>query len=137
MKPETLPVPNKPTSVGDAVPGNPKRRSFIGRFLANYGLMIVALSLLASVAYASATDVRSGSGGGDGGEAAFGGIYGTIRGWITGTLGKLLAVAAFLVGMGIGVVKQSVMAIVIGIAFALVLAYGPVLIEGVFSFGLI
>ena len=123
---------SSPTAAPEA--SSPHKRPFLVRFVANYGLLIVALSLLASISFASSS---AGGGGGDNGESTFGGIYDTLKGWVTGTFGKLLALSAFAVGMGIGVVKQSVMAIVIGIAFALVLAYGPALIEGVFSYAVI
>lgn len=60
-------------------------------------------------------------------------VYDSISGWANGTLGKTLAVSALLVGLGIGVIKQSVMAAVVGVSAALVAGYGPDVIDGVVS----
>ena len=57
---------------------------------------------------------------GDGGKE-FEAVYEMIEGWATGTLGKIIALAALIVGIGFGLVRQSVIAAVIGIAMALVL----------------
>jgi len=67
-------------------------------------------------------------------DATFSTIYTTVSGWATGSLGKLFAVAAFIIGMGIGLVKQSAMAVVLGIAFALIMAYGPGIIDQIVTF---
>lgn len=70
------------------------------------------------------------------GGTEFDAMFAMIKGWTEGTLGKLLAVSAFLIGMGMGIVKQSIMAIVLGIGFALALAYAPGIIEAVFTFAI-
>lgn len=67
-------------------------------------------------------------------DTTFTAIYTTISGWATGSLGKLFALAAFIVGMGIGLVKQSAMAIVLGLAFALIMFYGPGVIDSLVTF---
>jgi conjugal transfer pilus assembly protein TraA len=61
-------------------------------------------------------------------------MYGMVKDWTEGTLGKLLAVSAFLIGMGMGIVRQSILAIVLGIGFALALAYTPNIIDAIFTF---
>ena len=61
---------------------------------------------------------------GDGGQE-FEAVYEMIEGWATGTLGKIIALAALIVGIGFGLVRQSVIAAVIGISMALVLNFGP------------
>lgn len=83
---------------------------------------LIALALVSSAAVA-------GTGG-----TEFDAMYTMVRDWTEGTLGKLLAVAAFLIGMGMGIVKQSIIAIVLGIGFALALAYAPGIIDAVFTF---
>ena len=93
-------------------------------FVSEYGLLILLLCLVSATAFA----------GTDGAE--FQDIYDKIRNWLEGTLGKVIAVAAFGVGMGIGIVKQSLMALAIGIGFAAVLAYAPKIIDAVFSFAI-
>lgn len=67
-------------------------------------------------------------------DTTFDAVYNTVAGWATGSLGKLFAVAAFIIGMGIGLVKQSAMAIVLGLAFALIMFYGPGIIDSLVSF---
>ena len=68
-------------------------------------------------------------------DTTFDSIYTTVKGWAEGSLGKLLAVSAFIIGMGIGLVRQSVMAIVLGLAFALIMFYGPAIMESIVTFG--
>ncbi|MHB8742094.1 MAG: TraA family conjugative transfer protein [Sulfuricaulis sp.] len=92
--------------------------------IARYGLLVATLMVLAGTATA-------GTGG-----TTFDTIYTTVRGWAEGTLGKLLAVSAFIIGMGIGIVRQSVLAIVLGLAFAVSLAYAPAVIDSIFTFAL-
>ena len=70
---------------------------------------------------------------GSGGETEFGEIYTQLEDWAKGTLGKVLAMAMFIVGIGMGIVRQSVMAAVTGIGGALVLSYGPTVIGGIFT----
>lgn len=68
------------------------------------------------------------------GGTEFDAMFTMIKDWTEGSLGKLLAVSAFLIGMGMGIVRQSIIAIVLGIGFALALAYTPAIIEAVFTF---
>jgi len=89
-----------------------------GAFLKRYGLFSLFLLTLSAASMA-------------GTDTTFDGIYDLIVGWATGSLGKLFAVAAFVVGMGIGLVRQSVMAIVIGIGVGLVMFYGPGIIDSI------
>ena len=67
------------------------------------------------------------------GDTDFNTIVTKFTDWATGSLGKAIAIGSFLVGMGIGVVRQSVMAAVLGIAMALVMYNGPTIIESVFT----
>ena len=92
--------------------------------ISRYGLLVATLMMVATTASAGA------------GGTTFDTIYTTVRGWAEGTLGKLLAVSAFLIGMGIGIVRQSVLAIVLGLAFAVSLAYAPAVIDSIFTFAL-
>ena len=50
---------------------------------------------------------------GDGGTE-FDAVYDMLEGWATGTLGKIIALSALIVGIGFGLVRQSVIAAVIG-----------------------
>lgn len=49
---------------------------------------------------------------------------------LTGSLGKTLALSALAAGLGIGVVKQSVMSVVVGTAIALAASVGPGVLTG-------
>lgn len=66
-------------------------------------------------------------------DTTFSSIYDTLKSWAEGTLGKVVAISMFMVGLAAGIVRQSVMAVVAGLAAALVMAYGPGVIEGMFS----
>lgn len=83
------------------------------------------LALAAGAVYAA--------GAGGGADDAFADVYDLLVSWTTGTLGKIIAVGALLVGIGFGLVRQSVVAAVIGIAMSLVLSYGPDVIDGIFG----
>lgn len=52
-------------------------------------------------------------------------VYDQLTGWANGTLGKVLGIAALLVGLGVGVIKQPVIAAVVGTFMALTAGFGP------------
>ena len=81
-----------------------------------------ALALVA----VSATPVLAGTGG-----TEFDTVYTTISGWATGTLGKLLALAAVLVGLGIGIVRQSVVGFVVGLGMAIGIYQAPTVVGAI------
>ncbi len=58
-------------------------------------------------------------------------IYTTLTDWTTGYLGKALAAGIFLVGVAMGVVKQSLMGIVLGIGGAMAVNYTPNILDAV------
>lgn len=60
-------------------------------------------------------------------------LYDLLEGWTTGMLGKSIALAAFLVGMGFSVVKQSLVPVAIGIGAAAALAYTPEVLSGIIT----
>lgn len=67
------------------------------------------------------------------GDTAFQTILDTVTSWTEGTLGKLLSITMFVVGMAAGVMRQSLMAAVAGLGGAVALAYGPTIITSVFT----
>jgi conjugal transfer pilus assembly protein TraA len=91
--------------------------------LRNLGIFIVLFALMALFSEAFA--------GTDGDD--FADIYTKLEGWSKGTLGKVIALGMFLVGLATGVVQQNIMAVVIGISGALALYYGPGIISSVVS----
>ena len=91
----------------------------------------IKTALLLAVAVSLPLQAMAGAGG-----TEFTQVYDQLTGWANGTLGKVLGVAALLVGLGVGVIKQSVIAAVVGIAMALTTGFGPGVIDGVVSSGL-
>lgn len=65
--------------------------------------------------------------------AEFQSFYDLMNNWATGYLGKAIAVAAFIVGAGIGMAKQDVMPAIIGVAFAIVFVVGPNVINSMMT----
>lgn len=61
----------------------------------------------------------------------FQGIYNKIKDWVGGYLGKSIALFAFLLGLGFGAARQSPIPAIVGIVFALFIAFGPTIIEGI------
>lgn len=90
----------------------------------------IKTALLLAVAVSLPLQAMAGAGG-----TEFTQVYDQLTGWANGTLGKVLGVAALLVGLGVGVIKQSVIAAVVGIAMALTAGFGPGVIDGVVSSG--
>ena len=56
-----------------------------------------------------------------------------MSGWLQGSLGKGVSIAFVLVGIVMGVVRQSLMAFAIGVGAALGLNYTPDVISGMFT----
>jgi len=67
------------------------------------------------------------------GGTEFDAIYTLLVGWTQGTLGKIIALTMFLVGLSGGIIRQSIAAVVVGVGGALALFYGPTVIGGVVS----
>lgn len=67
------------------------------------------------------------------GGSEFAAVYTMVTGWISGTLGKLFAIGFFIVGIAVGVTRQSLMAVVTGVSCALVVGFAPTVIDGVIT----
>ena len=82
---------------------------------------------LVAVAGASllATAAMAGAGG-----TEFDTALSTVVDWFEGALGKLIAVTTLGVGLAMGIMRQSVMSVVVGASMALALNYGPGIIQG-------
>ena len=68
-----------------------------------------------------------------GSDSSFSGPLTTVTNWMTGSMGKLFALGSLAVGLGIGIVKQSVMAVAVGVGLALSASAGPAVLAGIFS----
>ena len=86
------------------------------------GITVCALGVVAM----SVTPVLAGTGG-----TEFDSVYTTISGWATGTLGKLLALAAVIVGLGMGIVRQSVVGFVVGLGMAIGIYQSPTIVDSI------
>lgn len=67
------------------------------------------------------------------GGTEFDPFYDTIVDWAQGSLGKALALAMFIVGIGMGVVRGSVMAAVPAVSGALGLFIAPTIIDAIMT----
>lgn len=99
-----------------AAPALPGKRMLIAALVAV--LTVVALAL-PGVSFA-------GTGG-----AEFNPAYTTITNWLQGDLGRLIAASLLVVGLVMGVVRQSIMAAVPAIACGLVATVAPTIIGAV------
>jgi conjugal transfer pilus assembly protein TraA len=89
----------------------------------------MAVALMAVIAvYALATPLVSFAGTGG---TEFNTAYTTITSWLQGDLGRLIAAALLVVGLVMGVVRQSIMAAVPAIACGLVATVAPTIIGAV------
>lgn len=59
--------------------------------------------------------------------------YELIVGWAKGYLGKIFAVAAFLIGAGFSAARQNPMPAIFGLVLALIIGFGPGLIESILT----
>jgi conjugal transfer pilus assembly protein TraA len=82
-------------------------------------LVPLALALLPDLALAGA------------GGAEFNSAWVTLQSWLTGDLGRVIAAGLLLVGLSIGIVRQSVMAAVPAIASGLALNLAPTIISAI------
>lgn len=84
-------------------------------------LIIMAVLLLMAGAHAGVTGTE------------FQATYDMVVGWAKGYLGKLFAVAAFLVGCGFSAARQNPLPAIFGLVLALVIGFGPALIESILT----
>jgi conjugal transfer pilus assembly protein TraA len=91
---------------------------------------IIVATVLVSVGISA---MASTSGGGSGGSSEFGQLFNTLNSWVTGFLGKALALFAFVIGAGMGLARSNLMPAIIGIVFALFLSLGPNIISSMFT----
>lgn len=59
--------------------------------------------------------------------------YDLIMGWAKGYLGKIFAVASFLIGCGFSAARQNPMPAIFGLVLALIIGFGPSLLEKILT----
>lgn len=94
------------------------------------GLLATILPATALVGVALAHDAATFSGT-ETDLVAMNNLLTQILSWIEGPLGTLIAVACLIVGLGMGIMQQSIAAVIVGIAMAAVVAYGPGVLQGI------
>ena len=62
----------------------------------------------------------------------FSDLYTLLKGWCTGYLGKSIAISFILVGLGMGIIRGSIVAAVVCIASAVALLMAPTVIDALF-----
>ena len=86
--------------------------------------LTIIFPVAAIVLLGIASNVFAGTGG-----TEFEEIYTTLRSWSQGFLGKTIALGLFIVGTAIGIVRQSLMAIAVGIGGGMGVYYAPNIID--------
>lgn len=61
-------------------------------------------------------------------DVTFADVETALTDWATGSLGRALAIGIFIVGVGVGIARQSLMAIVTGLGGAMAMFYIPTVI---------
>ena len=87
----------------------------------NTALLALLLTLAAGNAMAGTTG------------AEFQLMYTTLLNWVTGYLGKSIAIASFILGAGIGIARSSPIPALVGVVFALFMIYVPTIIDGIMT----
>lgn len=70
---------------------------------------------------------------GTGGSGEFDEIWDTLEEWVQGTLGRIIALTLIIVGAAMGVVRQSLITFVVGIAMGLALYNAPTVIDNIMT----
>ena len=60
-------------------------------------------------------------------------MYDTLLSWANGYLGKSIAIAAFILGAGIGIARSSPIPALAGVVFALFMVYVPTIIDSIMT----
>ena len=89
--------------------------------------VVKALPVAGAVGLAAAGSAFAGT------DTTFDDITTTVSDWLSGSLGKALSIGTLAVGGGYAVATQSAKAAVSATGIALVLAYGPDVLEGIFT----
>ena len=92
--------------------------------LIQIGIFLLLVAFMYSVAMAGTNTTF--------GTAATGPL-GSLQGWLEGSMGKLFAIGALAVGLGVGIVKQSVMSVAVGTGIALAASAGPTVMSTIFT----
>lgn len=98
-----------------------KFKTFIKRSITALPAAAAAFGLMAPEAFASSTNND------------FSDLWDMLEGWSSGSLGKSISLMFLLVGLGIGVVRGSIIGAVACVAAAIALFLGPQIIDTIFT----
>lgn len=101
------------------------------KFLTKALVATLLVATTITIAHATTSAGVGSSGSGLQGRDAFASIWTTVKNWTEGTLGKVIALAIVLVGIASGIVRQSLMGLVVGIAGGVGLYHAPTIIDSV------
>lgn len=113
--------PTNLTALETALNRSPRLTSHPHARLATIAPVALLLALGATSAFAGTTGTE------------FQTMYTTLLNWATGYLGKAIAVAAFILGAGIGVARSSPIPALAGVVFALFMVYVPTIIDSIMT----
>jgi conjugal transfer pilus assembly protein TraA len=88
----------------------------------------VVLSIVLAIAMVFMATVHAGTTG-----LEFKETFDLLVGWAKGYLGKIFAVAAFLIGCGFSAARQNPMPAIFGLVLALIIGFGPNLIDSILT----
>ena len=88
-------------------------------------ILILGLALTPLLALAGTDGALEGS--------EFEEVYTLLQGWMTGFLGKVIAIAFILVGLVAGVMRQSIMGFVVGVAAGVGMLVAPGVIDNMYG----
>jgi len=94
-------------------------------FATAFGTIATALTIVLTLAAGSALAGTTGT--------EFQTMYTTLLNWATGYLGKSIAIAAFILGAGIGIARSSPIPALAGVVFALFMVYVPTIIDSIMT----
>ena len=66
-------------------------------------------------------------------DTTFNSVATMIQGWLSGSLGQVIALAGFAIALASGLVRGSAVGVVFGLALALAATYGPTILTGLFT----
>jgi conjugal transfer pilus assembly protein TraA len=112
----------------ETIPSIFDRHLRMKKFFGSHWLQFFALFALMLGMAALPESALAGTGG-----TEFADIYTLLSGWAKGTLGKVIAIGFFLIGVVAGMAQQSVMAAAIGVGAALVMYFGPGVIDNILT----
>lgn len=99
----------------------------------NVKTLSAALPALLTVSFALATMLIPDLAFAANGDTDFQDLYTMLHSWSQGTLGRSIALMFLLVGLGVGVIRGSIMGAVGCIAAAMALFIGPQIIDNIFT----